>query len=278
MAEITAVGVYVHFWLPDLPQWIPALLALVLMTTVNFIAVAAYGEFEFWFALIKIVTIVCMILVGAAMILFGFYVGALFVIMSIFPWNQLGTIGSPFVATFSKLGIGYAAGIINFVVLTAALSSCNSGIFSTGRMLYTLALQRKAPAAFGKLNRRQVPANGILASALVLLIGVILNYLVPGKVFTYVTSVATFGAIWVWAIIVVVQMRFRQGLSPVELAEVKYRMPGYPYANWACLAFLAFVVVVMFFNEDTRVALYVAPFWFGLIIALYYAFKLHKEE
>jgi len=260
MAEITAVGVYVHYWLPGLPQWIPALIALVIMTVVNFIAVSAYGEFEFWFALIKVVTIICMIIVGGAMIIFGFanggipigisnlwtnggffpkgasgivlsfvmvmfaylgielvgvtageaqnpettipaaidkifwrvlifYVGALFVIMSIFPWNQLGTIGSPFVATFSKVGIGYAAGIINFVVLTAALSSCNSGIFSTGRMLYTLALQGKAPAAFGKLNRRHVPANGLLASAVLLLVGVILNYLVPGKVFTYVTSV-----------------------------------------------------------------------------------------
>ena len=121
-----------------------------------------------------------------------FYVGSLFVIMSLYPWNQIGTIGSPFVLTFSKIGIRSAAGIINFVVLTAALSSCNSGLFSTGRMLYNLSLQGKAPAMFSKLNHQSVPINGILVSAAFLLIGVVLNYLVPAQVFIYVTSVATF--------------------------------------------------------------------------------------
>ncbi|HWR39295.1 MAG TPA: amino acid permease [Patescibacteria group bacterium] len=350
MAEITAVGVYVSFWIPDLPQWIPALAALACMTLVNFIAVEAYGEFEFWFALIKIITIVCMIVMGGAMILFGignngipvgisnlwtagggffakgasgialslvmvmfaylgielvgvtageakdpektlpaaidkifwriliFYVGALFVIMSLYPWDQLGTIGSPFVATFSKLGIGYAAGIINFVVLTAALSSCNSGIFSTGRMLYNLALQGKAPAAFGKLSSRKVPANGIIVSALLLLVGVILNYIVPGKVFTYVTSVATSGALWIWAIIILVQMKFRESLSADEINKLKYKMPLYPFANWLSLAFLVFVVIVMFFDEDTRIALYIAPIWFGILLVTYYTCGYSRDD
>lgn len=349
MAEITAVGVYVHFWLPEVPQWIPALLALLCMTAVNLIAVSAYGEFEFWFAIIKVVTILLMIIAGLGMILFGigtggiaigisnlwehggffakgldgmamslvmvmfaylgielvgvtageaknpektlpaaidkvfwriliFYVGALFVIMSLYPWNQIGTIGSPFVLTFEKLGIRAAAGIINFVVLTAAMSSCNSGIFSTGRMLYNLALQKKAPAMFAKLSSRQVPANGILISAVFLLIGVVLNYFVPAKVFTYVTSVATFGAIWVWAVILIVQMKFREKLSPAEVAQLKYAMPHYPTANWVSLAFLVFVVIVMFFDADTRVALYIAPIWFGLIIGSYYALGMNKAD
>lgn len=349
MAEITAVGVYVNFWLPEVPQWIPALLALVCMTTVNLVAVAAYGEFEFWFALIKVVTIILMIIGGLGMIIFGlgndgialgisnlwanggffakgfegmimslvmvlfaylgieligvtageaknpektlpsaidkvfwriliFYVGALFVIMSIYPWDKIGTIGSPFVLTFNKLGIRAAAGIINFVVLTAALSSCNSGIFSTGRMLYNLSLQGKAPTMFGKLSNRKVPANGILVSAVFLLIGVVLNYFVPAKVFTYVTSVATFGAIWVWAIILLVQMKFRERLSAEEIAGLKYPMPHYPYGNWISLAFLVFVVIVMFFDPDTRVALYIAPIWFILIIGSYYALGMNKED
>lgn len=349
MAEITAVGVYVHFWLPEVPQWIPALLALLCMTAVNLIAVSAYGEFEFWFAIIKVVTILVMIVAGLGMIIFGigtggiaigisnlwehggffakgldgmamslvmvmfaylgielvgvtageaknpektlpaaidkvfwriliFYVGALFVIMSLYPWDQIGTIGSPFVLTFEKLGIRAAAGIINFVVLTAAMSSCNSGIFSTGRMLYNLALQKKAPAMFAKLSSRQVPSNGILVSAVFLLIGVVLNYFVPAKVFTYVTSVATFGAIWVWAVILIVQMKFREKLSPAEVAQLKYAMPHYPTANWVSLAFLALVVVIMFFDADTRVALYIAPIWFGLIIGSYYALGMNKTD
>jgi L-asparagine transporter-like permease len=349
MAEITAVGVYVHFWLPEVPQWIPALLALVCMTIVNLIAVEVYGEFEFWFALIKVVTIVAMIVAGLGMIIFGignagiaigisnlwvhggffpkglegvamslvmvmfsylgielvgvtageaknpektlpaaidkvfwriliFYVGALFVVMSLYPWNQIGTIGSPFVLTFEKLGIRAAAGIINFVVLTAALSSCNGGIFSTGRMLYNLALQQKAPVMFGQLSSRHVPTKGILVSAVFLLVGVVLNYVVPAKVFTYVTSVATFGALWVWAIILVVQMKFRESLNPQQIAELKYAMPHYPFGNWLSLAFLVMVVIIMFFDADTRMALYIAPLWFGLVIASYYVFGLNKDD
>jgi len=348
MAEITAVGIYTHFWLPDVPQWIPAFAALLCLTLVNLNAVAAYGEFEFWFALIKIVTIVAMIAAGLAMLVLGwgnggepigfsnlwrhggffpmgiqgtvlalvmvmfaylgievigttageaknpektlpsaigkvfwriliFYVGSLFVIMALYPWNQIGTLGSPFVLTFERLGIRAAAGIINFVVLTAALSSCNSGLFSTGRMLYNLSLQGKAPKVFRKLNAKRVPANGILVSAAFLSIGVVLNYLIPAKVFTYVTSVATFGAIWVWAIIVLVQMRFRRSLSPQQCAELKYPMPHYPVANWAVLGFLAFVVVVMLFDPDTRVAMFVGPVWIALVVAAYYAFGLHRE-
>jgi len=349
MAEITAVGVYVTYWLPEVPQWIPALLALLIMTSVNLISVRLFGEFEFWFALIKVVTILAMIVAGSAMIIFGignggvaigisnlwsyggffpygiegmcmsvvmvmfaylgielvgvtageaknpekslpaaidkvfwriliFYVGALFVIMSLYPWNQIGTIGSPFVLTFNKLGIRAAAGIINFVVLTAALSSCNSGLFSTGRMLYNLSLQDKAPAMFGKLSDQSVPKNGIVVSAVFLLIGVVLNYLMPGQVFVYVTSVATSGALWIWGVILMIQLKFRQSLTAEQVVDIKYPMPHSPVSNWVSMLFLVFVVVVMFFNEDTRIALYIAPIWFGLLIASYYGLGMHKEN
>jgi AAT family amino acid transporter len=349
MAEITAVGVYVSYWLPEVPQWIPALLALIIMAAVNVVSVRAFGEFEFWFALIKVVTILTMIIAGAAMILFGianqgvaigisnlwshggffpyglegmamasimvmfsylgieligvtageaknpekslpaaidkvfwriliFYVGSLFVIMSLYPWNQIGTIGSPFVLTFNKLGIRAAAGIINFVVLTAALSSCNSGLFSTGRMLYNLALQGKAPAVFSTLNSRQVPVRGILVSSGFLLIGVVLNYLVPAQVFVYVTSVATFGALWIWAVILLIQMKYRAGLTAQQVAQIKYPMPFSPISNWISLLSLAFVAIAMLFNADTRIALYIAPIWFGLIIVSYYGFGMHKDK
>ena len=190
--------------------------------------------------------------------------------MSICPWNKLGSVGSPFVLVFSKLGISAAAGIINFVVLTAALSACNSGIFSTGRMLYNLSLQGTAPKMFGKLSKSHVPMNGILISACFTLIGVVLNYLVPGKVFTYVSSVATFGGVWVWGVIVISQMKFRKGLTREQVKKLKFPSLFYPYANWISLAFLVLVVIVMFFNPDTRVALIVAPVWFGTLTAIYY--------
>ncbi|MFG6497584.1 amino acid permease [Fictibacillus sp. UD] len=348
MAEITAVGIYMKMWYPDVPTWIWALAALVIMASVNLLAIKAYGEFEFWFALIKIVAIVLMIVTGLGMILFGFgnggvatgisnlwenggfapngvqgilmsmqmvmfaflgiemigvtagevknpeksiaravntvfwrillfYVGALFVIMSIYPWDQIGTQGSPFVLTFEKIGIGQAAGIINFVVLTAALSSCNSGIFSTGRMLFNLAEQKQAPPGLHKVSKTGVPSVAVLVSAAALLIGVILNYLVPEKVFVWVTSISTFGAIWTWSIILVSQLKFRKGLSAEEKKALKFKVPFFPYGSYIALAILIFVVGIMAYFPDTRIALIVGPFWLILLTVIYYAKGFNKR-
>ena len=338
MAEITAVGVYVNYWLPELPQWIPALLAVIIMTGVNLVAVEAYGEFEFWFALIKIIAIITLIMSGLGMIMFGlgnggvpigighlwqhggffphgvsgaimalsmvlfsyvgievigvtageakepektlpvainkvfwrillFYIGSLYVIMSIYPWNELGHVGSPFVAVFEKLGISSAADIMNFVVLSAALSACNSGVFSTGRMLYTLARQGEAPALLGKLNNSQVPVWGVLVSAAFLMVGVVLNYFIPAKVFTYVTSIGTFACLWVWAIILMVQIKFRRSLPPAVVAKLVYPMPLYPLSGILCLVMLAFVVFIMSQDSDTALSLWIGPVWLvGLMI------------
>ncbi|MGF9917640.1 amino acid permease [Paenibacillus ehimensis] len=344
MAEITAVGIYMEYWFPGIPRWIWALAALVIMSLVNLIAVRAYGELEFWFALIKIITIIFMIVVGVGMIVFGlgnggvavgisnlwshggffangwsgvllamqmimfaylgiemigvtagevkdpakaltraidnvfwriliFYVGALFVIMSIYPWTEIGLKGSPFVMTFEKLGIPYAAGIINFVVLTAALSSCNSGIFSNGRMLYNLAQQGEAPASFEKLSRSGVPSRAIIVSAFFLLIGVVLNYIVPEKAFTMVTSIATFAVIWVWAVILISQIRFRKKLSADQASKLIYKMPFAPYSSYLVLAFLVFVVGIMAYTPDTRIALVVGPIWYAILLVVYFVKK-----
>lgn len=347
VAEITAVGIYMGIWFPNVPQWLWALAALAAMGAVNLAAVRAYGEFEFWFAMIKVVTIVLMIVGGGAMIVFGFgnhgvatgisnlwthggfmangakgmlmalqmvmfaylgvemigltageadnpsksipdainsvfwrvvifYVGALFVILAIYPWDELGTHGSPFVTTFERLGIKSAAGIINFVVLTAALSSCNGGIYSTGRMLYNLAQQGQAPQAFALTSREGIPHRAVQVSIVALLLGVLLNYLVPAKVFVWVTSIATFSAIWTWVIVLITQMKFRRGLSDAERDRLVFRMPFYPYASWLALAFLVLVIGVMAYFPDTRVALIVGPLWLVVLTVLYYAFGLGK--
>jgi amino acid transporter, AAT family len=349
MAEITAVGIYMELWFPDVPQWIWALAALVTMASVNFLAVKAYGELEFWFALIKIVTIVGMIIVGIGMIVFGignggiptgihnlwenggffpnglkgillslqmvmfaylgiemigvtagevknpeksiaraidsvfwrilvFYVGALFVIMSIYPWQEIGSKGSPFVLAFDQIGIPGAAGIINFVVLTAALSSCNSGIFSTGRMLFNLAEHGEAPKKFGNLTKSGVPGTAVIATAAVLLVGVLLNYIVPAKVFTWVTSIATFGAIWTWGVILLSQIRFRKALKPGAEKQLKYKLPLFPFTSYLALAFLGFVICVMGYNTDTRIAVIVGPLWLLFLTAFYFAKGFHKRD
>jgi len=201
----------------------------------------------------------------------------LFVIMSIYPWTEIGQTGSPFVMTFEKIGIPGAAGIINFVVLTAALSSCNSGIFSTGRMLYNLAQQGEAPADLGRISRRGVPGKAVIVSAAALLVGVVLNYFVPGKVFTWVTSIATFGAIWTWAVILISQIRYRKGLSASEKKSLIYKMPWAPYSSYATLAFLVLVIGLMAYFPDTRIALIVGPVWYGILIAFYYGKGMHRK-
>ncbi|WP_229677463.1 amino acid permease [Psychrobacillus lasiicapitis] len=348
MAEITAVGVYMQMWYPDSPSWIWALAALIIMTLVNLIAVKAYGEFEFWFALIKIIAILAMIFVGLGVIIFGlgnggvgvgisnlwsnggfapngitgilmslqmvmfaylgvemigvtageaknpktvipraidtvfwriliFYVGALFVIMSIYPWNEIGENGSPFVLMFEAIGIGPAAGIINFVVLTAALSSCNSGIFSTGRMLFNLAEQSQASPSFKKINGAGVPARAVLFSALLLLFGVLLNYLVPEKVFIWVTSISTFGAVWTWGIILLSQLKFRKTLSKSEVSKLTYKTLFYPLGSYLALAFLILVLGLMAYFPETRIALIVGPIWIFLLVFLYYNKGFHKR-
>jgi AAT family amino acid transporter len=349
VAEITAVGIYMAVWFPAVPQWVWALAALAAMGAVNLAAVKAYGEFEFWFAMIKVVTIVLMIGSGAGMIVFGlgnhgiatgisnlwkhggffpnggvgvlmalqmvmfaylgvemigitageaanpkksipdainsvfwriliFYVGALFTILSIYPWNEIGTTGSPFVMTFERLGIKSAADIINFVVLTAALSSCNGGIYSTGRMLYNLAEQGQAPRLFAHTSSGGVPRRAVQVSTIALLFGVLLNYLVPAKVFVWVTSIATFAAIWTWTVILLTQMKFRRSLSGTERQRLAFRMPFYPYSSWVALAFLALVIGLMAYFPDTRVALIIGPLWLVLLTALFYAFGLNANR
>ncbi|MHB8813245.1 MAG: amino acid permease [Steroidobacteraceae bacterium] len=342
MAEITAIGIYVRFWLPWMPQWVPPLAALVVLYGANLLAVRVFGELEFWFALIKVVTIVALIVAGVAVIVlhlgdfgsqasfsnlwshggflpFGmlgvlltlqivmfayqgveligvtageaenpavvlpratngiifriliFYIGALLVIMALVPWNQLSPDTSPFVFVFEKLGIPAAASIINIVVITAATSSCNSGIFSTGRMLYSLACRGQAPRAFATLNRGNVPAAGIHVSAAIMLFGVFLNYSVPKHVFIWVTSVSLVGTLWTWSIIMISHLGYRRAVKEGRVAAASFRMPGAPVVNWLIVAFLLFVTAMLWLKPDTRVALYVAPVWFGLLAVGYFS-------
>ena len=340
MAELTAVGIYMNYWF-DVPQWIPALLALLALYGLNLIAVKLFGEIEFWFAIIKVVTIVTMIVIGLAILMFGFssigdsasvsnlwdhggfapkgitgpllalqmvvfaflgveligvtageaenpekaipkavnqviwrigifYIGALTIIFSLMAWTRLDGNTSPFVYVFENIGIPAAAGVINFVVLTAAASSCNSGIFSTGRMLFALSRQGQAPRALGAVGRRGVPANALHASFVVLLIGVVLNYFVPEKAFTYVTSIATVGALWVWGVIMVAHLRYRKAVRLGTVPASSFKMPGAPYTNYFVLAFLALVFVLLGFDAGNRIALYVAvPY--AVLVAVGYA-------
>ncbi len=346
MAEISVVGVYVNYWFPDTPNWLVALVVLIVFTMVNLANVKAYGEFEFWFALIKVVAIIGMILFGLGIIFFGignggqpigidnlwshggllpngingmimsfvlvmfsfggvelvgitageaknpqrsipkainnviwriliFYIGALGIMMILYPWDKIGTNGSPFVLIFDKVGIPGAANLINFVVITAALSAFNSGLFASGRMLYNLSLQNNGPKFFGKLSKNGSPRRGILFSSLFLLVAVFLNYVVPEKVFMYISAVATVAVITSWTIILLTHLKFRKSKSKAEIGKLAFKMPLYPVSSYLALAFLAFVIVLMGFIKDMRIALIVAPIWF---LILYIGFNIKKRN
>jgi D-serine/D-alanine/glycine transporter len=339
MADLTAVGIYTQYWFPSVPQWMPGLIAVVILLAMNLATVKLFGEMEFWFALIKVIAILALIVIGVFMIIKGFstpsgpstfaniwshggmfpngmngfilsfqmvvfafvgielvgltagetedpetvipkainnipiriiifYIGALLVIMSIYPWNDINPAKSPFVQVFVAVGIAAAAGIVNFVVLTSAASACNSAIFSTSRMVYSLARHNDAPKSMGKLTSHKVPSNALFFSTIVILIGVALNYVMPEGVFTLVTSVSTVCFLFIWGITVLAHLKYRK-TRPLLAQRNKFKMPLFPIANYGVLVFLAFVLVVLTLAEDTRVALFVTPVWFIALIAIY---------
>ena len=204
-----------------------------------------------------------------------FYIGALGVMMALYPWNEVGTNGSPFVLIFDKVGIPGAAHIINFVVITAALSAFNSGLFASGRMLHNLSLQNNGPKYFGKLSKNGSPRRGILFTSLFLLVAVVLNYIVPEKVFLYISAVATVAVITSWTIILIAQLKFRQSKTKKEIEKLAFKMPLYPISTYLALTFLALVIVLIGFIEDMRIALVVAPIWF---LILYIGYKIKKRD
>jgi L-asparagine transporter-like permease len=205
-----------------------------------------------------------------------FYIGAIFVIVTVYPWDELNALGSPFVSTFSKVGITAAAGIINFVVITAAMSGCNSGIFSAGRMLYTLGVNGQAPKFFAKISRNGVPLYGTIAVLIGLAVGVVLNYVAPPKIFVYVYSASVLPGMIPWFIILISHLGFRKAKG-AALDKHPFKMPFAPFTNYLTIAFLLMVLVGMWFNNDTRISLIVGVIFLALVVISYYAFGIGKR-
>ncbi|WP_327717363.1 amino acid permease [Streptomyces sp. NBC_00490] len=190
-----------------------------------------------------------------------FYVGALTVILCVVKWTEFAPGVSPFVKAFAMIGIPAGAGIVNFVVLTAALSSCNSGMYSTGRMLRTLADSGEAPKAFNKLSVTKTPALAITVSVLFMGIGVVLNYIVPEKAFSYVVSVATAAGIWTWLMILISHVRYRRAVEAGRLPASSFPAPGGSKGSYVAIVFLLFVTGLIAYDSESRVCLYVMAGW-----------------
>ncbi|MEU8467002.1 amino acid permease [Streptomyces sp. NPDC029006] len=207
-----------------------------------------------------------------------FYVGALIMILSVVPWTAFHPGVSPFVAAFQKMGLAAGAGIVNFVVLTAALSSCNSGMYSTGRMLRDLALNSQGPKVFTRLTSSGTPLVGTSVSAALMLVGVWINYQWPGKAFDYVVSFATISGMWAWIVILFCQIRYRAKSDRGELPRSEFRAPGAPFTSWFALAFIGMVIVMMGIDKDARVSLYCAPLWALILGVAYLVLKRRNPE
>lgn len=338
IADVVAITAYAQFWFPGLSDWVASLAVVLLLLGLNLATVKMFGEMEFWFAMIKIVAIVALILIGLGMVLMHFesptgsvasfsnlwndggwfpkglsgffagfqiavfafvgielvgttaaetkdpekslprainsipiriimfYVFALIMIMSVIPWSSVVPDKSPFVELFVLAGLPAAASIINFVVLTSAASSANSGVFSTSRMLYGLAQDGVAPKRFALLSKRAVPSSGLTFSCVCLLGGVVLIYLIPNvvTVFTMVTTVSAILFMFVWSIILCSYMVYRKQRPHLHEKSI-YKMPFGKLMCWVCLAFFAFVIVLLTLEADTRQALMVTPIWFVIL-------------
>lgn len=341
MAELTAVGIYVQYWWPNIPTWASAAVFFVLINTINLLHVKLFGEMEFWFSIIKVGAIVSMIAFGSYLLLSGnagpeasvsnlwqlggffphgvsglvmamavimfsfgglelvgitaaeaddpqrsipkatnqviwrillFYVGALAILLSLYPWTKVVEGGSPFVMIFHALNSDLVATVLNIVVLTAALSVYNSCVYCNSRMLFGLAVQGNAPKVLMKVNRRGVPLVALGASALATGLCVLINYFMPGKAFELLMSLVVSALVINWAIITITHLKFRKARQRVGLKS-RYQSWGYPFTNYICLIFITGILAVMYLTPGMRISVLLTPLWIALLTMCYYLSK-----
>ena len=322
IGDVTAVALYMNFfkkyWEPiaNVPQWVFALGALVVVLGLNLLSVKVFGELEFWFALIKVVALVSFLVVGVIFVVFGtpvdgqqvgfsliqdnggwlpngllpaillvqgvvfayggvellgtaagetehpakvipraintvivrlavFYVGSVLLLSLLLPYTAYQAGISPFVTFFGSIGWDGADAIMNMVVLTAALSSLNAGLYSTGRILHSMSKAGSAPKFVGRMNSAGVPYGGIALTAVVTLMGVGLNALVPGEAFEIALNVVCLGILSTWGTIVLCQLRLFSWSKKGLLERPAFRMFGAPYTGYLTLGFLFCVLVLI---------------------------------
>lgn len=333
MAELTAVGIYIQYWWPEIPTWVSAAIFFVLINAINLVNVRMYGETEFWFAIIKVAAIIGMIVFGAyllasgsggpnasvtnlwaqggfmphgfsglvmamAVIMFSFgglemvgitaaeaedphhsipkatnqvvyrilifYIGSLAVLLSLYPWGKVVEGGSPFVMIFHALDSNLVATILNVVVLTAALSVYNSGVYCNSRMLFGLASQGNAPKLLTKVNKRGVPILSIALSALATSAGVVINYIMPGKAFELLMALVVSTLVINWVMICLAHLKFRAAKER-EGVVPRFKALWYPYGNYLCLLFLMLILVIMYLTDGIQISVLMIPAWIALL-------------
>ncbi|MFV5348459.1 amino acid permease [Acinetobacter soli] len=339
MTELTAVGKYINYWWPEIPNWISVLFFFVVITLVNLGNVKFYGESEFWLSIIKVTAIIAMIVFGIyliftadssstasfsnlwthggffpndfeglfymlAFLMFGFggielvgmaaaeakdpektipkainqvvprilifYVGSMVILLSLVPWNQLSFGGldkSPFVMVFSMIGIAWAAHLVNFIILTAALSVYNSGMYANSRMLYGLAKQGNAPKIFTQTNKHGVPIPAVLLSAFLILGCVPLNYYLPEDALSHLMYIVVGALVLNWLMITLTHLKFKRALRLTNQAS-KYPALWAPLSNYIVIVFIGIVLYIMW-DQGFKESVLMIPVWITLMLILY---------
>src|SRR5271156_1383776 len=352
-AEITAVAIYFAFWFPSVPQWAWVVCVSIGLVALNTLQVNRFGEFEYWFALIKVLAIVVFIVVGLGLILglgprpaigfsnlilqpggflpFGwkgvwlaltlaltsymgveviavtageaenpeesipkamrtivfrlifFYVLAITVMLAMTPWNQTGAgtglTASPFVRAFSSAGIPFAATIMNIVVITAALSSCNTDLYLTTRMLFSLARGKYVPASLAKLASNGVPRRALAVSSAGMVAAILLAIYAPGKAFLALYGVAVAGMFFVWIVILLTHISFRRALGPERVAKLPMRLRFFPYSTYLGIAALLGITISTFFVDGLQWTVPgFAPFLVVITIAYWFTRRRPRDS
>lgn len=200
-----------------------------------------------------------------------FYVGAILVILALNPWPSITGEESPFVQIFDTLGVNWAAGLLNAVVITAALSAINADLFGAGRVLTGLAKENLAPKAMGKIAKNGVPVMTTTIMIIVLIVGVILNAVLPERVFEIVASLATFATVYVWLMILLAQVGSRRNMPADEVKSLKFPVPFYPFGQYFAILFIAFTFGIMVWYDNYHLPLAVGVGFLALMTILYYA-------
>jgi L-asparagine transporter-like permease len=335
-AEVTAVAIYFGYWFPGTPQWVWVALVSAGIVAINAAQVGNFGEFEYWFALVKVVAIIAFIVVGMALItglsprpaiglrnltahggflphgwlgmwlaltiaissymgvevvavaagearrpeeaipramrtivfrLILFYILAIGVMVAIAPWNQSGDgsiNGSPFVSAFAAIGIPSAAWLMNLVVITAALSSANTNLYLSTRMLFSLARGQYAPAALGRLSGNGVPHRALAASSLGMVVAILLAIYAPKHAFLLMYGSAVAGMYFVWTVILLAHLRFRRAIGP-KVKDLPLRLRLFPAANIFGLLMLLGLAFSTFYVEGLQ---YSVPICAALLVVM----------
>lgn len=303
MADLTASGIYIRYWFPGIPQWLTAFWIIVLLLAFNLLSVGAFGELETWFSSIKVLAILALIGTGVVLLAMNAKVGGHNVSLSnlvsyggFFPKGFNGLLAAFPMVIFAFTGIEMvgltsgetadpkrdlpqaikiAAGVINFVVLTATLSACNSAIFSTSRTLFVLANSGQASKKLGKSNNRSVPVNALVFSSVILFVIVILNFFLPAAIFEIISGIATVSFVFIWIVLVVCHYKYKKRCKG---EQTLFAMPLFPVSNWVTIIFFLAVLILLAFSKSTLMSLLFSLVWFACLGAVYNFFIKDSEN